>query len=153
VRFRALKVEETKMRIDSLLEFCRFRNLVLFSYQTGGLIDNRYANKDALGREIQSTDWSDIAQTEWIMCLDHPFVGVGVEGQGRTDRSNWRCCCISGSVRLLAEHGMLGESFNSSTPLVLFFENKFNLYLLSFMFKLNNQSCSYCAVFFIPYAC
>jgi hypothetical protein len=43
--------------------------LVLFSYQTGGLIDNRYANKDALGREKSSllTGRGDIAQTEWNM--------------------------------------------------------------------------------------
>jgi hypothetical protein len=39
------------MRVILFWFFCRFRTWFYSSYQTGGLIDNRYANKDALGRE------------------------------------------------------------------------------------------------------
>jgi hypothetical protein len=109
------------------------------SYQTGGLIDNRYANKDALGREKSSllTGRGDIAQTEWNMFLDHPIVGVGVGGakEERIEATGDVVASHSEVSRLLAEHGMLGVLsllILGITPLVLFFENKFNLYLLSF---------------------
>jgi O-antigen ligase len=81
------------------------------SYQTGGLIDNRYANKDALGREKSSllTGRGDIAQTEWIMFLDHPFVGVGGRlGEERIEATGDVVASHSEVSRLLAEHGMLG---------------------------------------------
>jgi hypothetical protein len=40
-----------KMRVILFWNFAVLGTWFYSSYQTGGLIDNRYANKDALGRE------------------------------------------------------------------------------------------------------
>src|SRR5690606_5796754 len=57
--------------------------LALWSYtifQTGGLIGNRYANEDALGREKEdlTTGRVDLLETEIDAFKGSPFFGVGV---------------------------------------------------------------------------
>lgn len=110
------------------------------SFQTGGLIDKRYANQDAAGRkkESQFTGREELAQIEIGMFLENPVFGVGV-GKGREIRKEQLgevAATHSEITRMLAEHGSLGIFgllILVLTPLVLYFENGFVLYLLCFV--------------------
>jgi hypothetical protein len=110
------------------------------SYQTGGLIEKRYANQDAAGRakESQFTGREDVAQNEIKQFLENPIFGVGV-GKGVENRQVQTGTFILSHdeiTRMLAEHGSfgaLGLLILFVTPLVLYLENKFNMYLLCFV--------------------
>lgn len=110
------------------------------SYQTGGLIDKRYANQDAAGRVKKSkfTGREEIAQSEINMFLKNPIFGVGV-GKGtevRLVETGISALSHDEITRMLAEHGTLGIIallILFFTPLVLYLENKFNMFLLCFV--------------------
>jgi hypothetical protein len=110
------------------------------SYQTGGLIDKRYANQDAAGREKegQFTGREDVAKNEIDMFLKNPIFGVGV-GKGveiRYAETGTGVLSHDEITRMLAEHGSLGIVgllILFFTPLVLYLENKFNMFLLCFL--------------------
>jgi O-antigen ligase len=110
------------------------------SFQTSGLIDKRYANQDALGRAKTSkfTGREDIAKAEIDIFLKNPIFGVGV-GKGMEERAVLdKNALVSHDeiTRMLAEHGTLGIVcllILFFTPLVLYLENKFNMYLLCFV--------------------
>jgi hypothetical protein len=110
------------------------------SFQTGGLIDKRYANQDAKGRvrESQLTGREDIAQNEINTFLKNPIFGVGV-GKGtevREEETGVKVLSHDEITRMLAEHGtlgILGLLILFFTPLVLYLENKFNMFLLCFV--------------------
>ena len=110
------------------------------SFQTGGLIDKRYANQDAAGRvkESQFTGREDVAQDEINTFLKNPIFGVGV-GKGaeiREDETGIKVLSHDEITRMLAEHGSLGIMallILIFTPLVLYLENKFNMFLLCFV--------------------
>ncbi|MRX67883.1 O-Antigen ligase [Flavobacterium resistens] len=108
------------------------------SIQTGGLIEKRYANKDALGREKKSvlSGREGIMDSEIKLFLDNPIMGVGA-GMGKEFRKE------SGSViashneitRMLAEHGMFGIFallILFITPIVHFIYNRQHIYFFSF---------------------
>ncbi len=107
------------------------------SFQTGGLINKRYANQDARGRNKESkfTGREDIATNEIDTFLENPFFGVGV-GKGtevRKAQTGVDVLSHDEITRMLAEHGslgILGLLILFFTPLVLYLENKFNMYLL-----------------------
>jgi hypothetical protein len=77
--------------------------------------------------------------------LDHPF-GVGV-GRAKEERIEATGDVVASDVKVISRtwYARCLESFNSRNhTFSTLFENKFNLYLLSFMFLgTNNQSCSY----------
>ncbi|MCK7589882.1 O-antigen ligase family protein [Subsaxibacter sp. CAU 1640] len=85
---------------------------MISSYQSDGLIDLRYANKDVLGREKQdiTTGRGQLFKEELEGFVSHPFLGIGSsrakdqrieeEGQGITSHSEFS--------RTLAEHGIFG---------------------------------------------
>jgi hypothetical protein len=110
------------------------------SVQTGGLINKRYANKDAAGRtkENQFTGREEVARSELNMFLDNPILGVGV-GKGvevRLEDTGNSVASHDEITRMLAEHGSLGAIgllILFFTPLFLYFDNKFNMYLLCFL--------------------
>lgn len=110
------------------------------SFQTGGLIDKRYANEDARGRvkESRFTGREEIAQEEINIFLRNPIFGVGV-GKGvevREAKNGTFVLSHDEITRMLAEHGSLGIIallILFFTPLVLYLENKFNMYLLCFV--------------------
>jgi hypothetical protein len=110
------------------------------SFQTGGLIDKRYANQDAAGRkkESQFTGREDVAKGEIDAFLANPFFGVGV-GKGvevRKAETGDGTLSHDEITRMLAEHGSLGIIgllILFFTPLFLYLENKFNMYLLCFV--------------------
>jgi hypothetical protein len=110
------------------------------SYQTGGLIDKRYANQDASGRIKKSkfTGREDLALNEWDTFLNNPIFGVGVGKSAEVREAETGDYTTSHNeiTRMLSEHGTLGIfalSILFFTPLFLYFENKFNLYLLCFL--------------------
>lgn len=114
------------------------------SSQTNGLIENRYANKDALGRKksSQMTGREEIMASEIDMFIDNPVFGAGA-GRGRELRGG------AGSedqgmnshnelTRMLGEHGsfgVVGLLILFLTPISFFIRKKvnYNIYTLPFL--------------------
>jgi O-antigen ligase len=123
-----------------LVVFALFATWTYTSFQTGGLINKRYSNQDAAGRVKQSqfTGREDVAQNEINTFLKNPIFGVGV-GKGaevREDETGIQVLSHDEITRMLAEHGSLGIVallILFFTPLVLYLENKFNMFLLCFV--------------------
>ncbi|MFV8360254.1 O-antigen ligase family protein [Flavobacterium sp. LS1P3] len=110
------------------------------SFQTGGLIDKRYANQDAAGRakKSQLTGREEIAADEINIFLKNPIFGVGVGKGVEVRKLDTPGAALSHDeiTRMLAEHGSLGVLallILFFTPLVLYIENKFNMFLLCFV--------------------
>lgn len=110
------------------------------SFQTGGLIDKRYANQDAAGRakKSQLTGREEIAEEEIKIFFDNPIFGVGVGKGVEVRKLDSPDAALSHDeiTRMLAEHGSLGIFgllILFFTPLFLYFENKFNMFLLCFV--------------------
>lgn len=110
------------------------------SFQTGGLIDKRYANQDASGRvkKSQFTGREDIAQSEINTFLNNPIFGVGVgrSAEVRKLETGINAASHSEITRMFAEHGTLGIIgllILFLTPFFLFVEYKFNLFLFCFV--------------------
>lgn len=110
------------------------------SLQTNGLINKRYANQDARGREKKSqlTGRETLIASEMQMFWDNPILGVGV-GRNKELREK-ETGIVSAShneiTRMLAEHGSLGLVdliILLFTPLVLFMLNRQNILALSFL--------------------
>jgi hypothetical protein len=110
------------------------------SLQTGGLINKRYQNQDAAGRvkESQFTGREDVAINEINTFLENPLFGVGV-GKGVEVREAQTGVFILSHdeiTRMLAEHGTLGIFgllILVITPLILYLENSFNMFMLCFV--------------------
>lgn len=109
------------------------------SLQTGGMIDKRYANQDALGREKEGllTGREKLMATEFQMFLDNPLwgVGVGKNKEERYEMTGIEAASHNEITRLLAEHGMLGIFallILIFIPLSLYPTNRENIFLLSF---------------------
>lgn len=109
------------------------------SYQTNGLIEKRYANQDAIGRvkEDKLGGRERIAITEIQMFLDNPLLGIGVgkNKEYREETTGIVAASHNEITRMLAEHGSLGIAallILLVTPLILYLDNKANLYVLPF---------------------
>jgi hypothetical protein len=110
------------------------------SFQTSGLINNRYQNQDAAGRVKASrfTGREDIAISEINMFLENPVFGVGVAKGVEVREAETGVFVLSHDeiTRMLAEHGslgLLGLLILIFTPLVLYLENSFNMFMLCFV--------------------
>ena len=132
-----------KIKMNFIIVFLTVALLATFTYtsfQTDGLIGKRYSNQDAAGRvkKSQFTGREQVAENEIDMFLKNPIFGVGV-GKGREareDETGIKVASHNEITRMLAEHGtlgILGLIILIFTPFILFFENKFNLYLLCFV--------------------
>jgi hypothetical protein len=123
-----------------LLAVAMFATWTYTSFQTRGLIEMRYANKDAAGRvkESKFTGREEVALGEIDIFLDNPIFGVGV-GKGvevRFDKTGISTLSHDEITRMLAEHGTLGIFgllILFFTPLFLYIDSKFNMYLLCFV--------------------
>jgi O-antigen ligase len=132
-----------RVKINSLIILSIFLMLFIWLYTsnaTGGLIEKRYANQDAAGKTKSSTftGRETIFQSEFNYFLDNPIFGVGVakgaelrkEDQGETIASH------NEISRMLAEHGLLGIIgllILLFTPMILYFNNKQNIYIFCFI--------------------
>jgi len=117
--------------------------LVTWAYsssQTSGLIDKRYANQDASGRvkEEQLTGRVELASDEIESFLRSPYLGVGVAKNQdlRLQRTGELIASHNEITRMLAEHGALGIlclMILFITPIILYLDNKYNIYILCFV--------------------
>lgn len=89
--------------------------LLVWSYtifQTGGLIQNRYSNEDALGREKEdvTTGRGDLLAVEFEAFKENPFTGIGV-GRGKfefKEEIGIGSASHNEISRMLSEHGVFG---------------------------------------------
>lgn len=110
------------------------------SFETGGLIDKRYANQDAAGRvkESQLSGRENIIASEIRYFLENPVFGIGV-GKGmelREEETGTVILSHNELTRTIAEHGALGIMalmILFATPLFLYLDNKEHIYLLCFL--------------------
>lgn len=133
----------TKPKIGLIIILALVAGLGVWGYssiQTGGLIDKRYANEDALGRKKQSqlSGREVLIESEFQMFLDNPFLGVGVGKNKELRRQQTGIDLASHNeiTRMLAEHGSLGLVdlvILFFTPLFLFINNRQNILALSFL--------------------
>lgn len=132
-----------KYKLNYLIGFLIVAFISVWSYtsfQTNGLIEKRYANKDALGRSKADkfTGRGKLADGEIEMFLDNPFFGIGVAKgtELRTEEYGAITDSHDEITRMLAEHGSLGifaMLILFFTPLFLFFDNKQHVYLIPFL--------------------
>lgn len=133
----------TKFKIGLIIILSFIAGLGVWGYsslQTGGLINKRYANQDATGREKKSqlSGRESLMSSEMQMFWENPILGVGV-GRNKEIREK-KTGIVSAShneiTRMLAEHGSLGVIdliILLLTPLVLFMLNRQNILALSFL--------------------
>ncbi len=95
-----------------VLLFASTTTWVISSNQTSGLIDKRYANKDARGRDKEdiSTGRLEIFMGELEGFIDNPFFGVGASGmkEERLKTLGKVVATHNELSRMLSEHGLLG---------------------------------------------
>lgn len=109
------------------------------SSQTSGLINKRYANKDAAGRlkKDRLGGREEIMDTEFKLFLDNPILGIGA-GMGKELRKevfNLEAASHNEITRMLSEHGLfgiLGLLILLTAPFVLYINNLQHLYFFSF---------------------
>ena len=110
---------------------------VFTSNITDGLIDKRYANQDAKGRdkESQLSGREEIFNGEMMLFMENPIFGVGVAKgmELRKEASGMTIASHNEISRILAEHGTFGIIallITFFTPLILYLDNKQNIYVL-----------------------
>ncbi|WP_264535021.1 O-antigen ligase family protein [Flavobacterium sp. N1736] len=109
------------------------------SLETGGLINKRYANKDAAGRlkKDRLGGREEIMDTELKLFMDNPILGIGA-GMGKELRKelfSLDAASHNEITRMLSEHGLfgiLGLLILLITPFVLYLNNWQHLYFFSF---------------------
>ena len=112
---------------------------MISSVQTSGLLDKRYANEDAAGREKEdiTTGRVDLIAFEFGEYIQNPFLGIGV-GKVKEERfseTGVEAASHNEMSRIIAEHGLLGVFaflILLITPLVFRLSNKSNLFFYSF---------------------
>ena len=107
---------------------------------TGGLIEKRYKNQDALGREKESfmSGREKILSEELNLFLEKPIfgAGVGVATKHREEIHDSRVATHNEITRMLAEHGLfgiIGLMILGVTPLIMYLDNRHHFFLFSFM--------------------
>lgn len=135
--------KKAKLRMLLMILFVFVAFLLAWGYstsQTNGLILKRYSNQDAAGRvkEDQLTGRGDLAMDEIETFLDHPIFGVGVgrNMEKRYEQTGEVVVSHNEITRMLAEHGSLGIlclMILFLTPIILYIDNKYNIYLLCFL--------------------
>ena len=110
------------------------------SLQTNGLIQKRYANKDAKGRvkEDRLTGRAELANEEIATFFEYPILGIGVgrNMEKRYERTGEIIVSHNEITRMIAEHGSLGVLsllILFLTPLILYLDNRYNIYILCFL--------------------
>ncbi|MBF7090604.1 O-antigen ligase family protein [Flavobacterium sp. ALJ2] len=109
------------------------------SMQTAGLIEKRYANQDAAGRVKKDRlgGREVIIEFELKTFLDNPILGVGA-GLGKEYRKKVFGVDVASHneiTRMISEHGVLGIVgllILFIMPFVMYYNNRSNLYFLSF---------------------
>lgn len=108
-------------RKNKILNLAKYSGLlalfgvVLFMYTsnvTGGMLENRYANKNEAGNTKSdiTTGRAAIFMGEMSAFLEHPFFGIGVGGGKfyRMEELDIRAASHNEMGRLISEHGLIG---------------------------------------------
>lgn len=113
---------------------------VVSSNQTRGLIDKRYANQDALGREKEdlTTGRWDLFLEEVDGFLESPFLGIGASRvkNKRVQETGQQLPSHNELGRLLSEHGLFGIIcilILIFKPLAYRTNNRRNIFFFSFL--------------------
>jgi O-antigen ligase len=134
---------QAKSKVVSLVVFGLIALIGVWTYssiQTSGLIDKRYANQDSKGRvkESKLTGREKLIESEFNMFLDNPIFGIGVgkNKEYREETTGIEAASHNEITRMLAEHGMFGLFgliILLVTPMVLYLNNKQNIFVFSFV--------------------
>ncbi|GEP50417.1 ligase [Flavobacterium noncentrifugens] len=133
-----------KNKINYLILFLGMTLVAVWIYsqnQTDGLLNKRYSNQDAAGREKSSqfTGREEIAAQEIDLFLENPIFGAGAgrSVQLRLEKHGGeRVLSHSEITRMLSEHGALGIiglMILLFTPIILKLDNSHNIYLFCFV--------------------
>jgi hypothetical protein len=133
---------KVKSKLLTIILFLVLGGSLLWSYsvyKTNGMIEYRYANKDARGREKEDRlgGREEIAGTEIAAFMENPIwgIGVGKNSEYREEIIGHKVASHNEITRMLADHGAFGIAgiiILIVTPLFLYFGNKQNVFLLSF---------------------
>ena len=133
---------QTKPKIAGIIVLSFLATLAVWSYssiKTNGLLDKRYANQDAAGREKKSqlSGREVLIESELKMFYENPILGVGVgkNKELRETETGIQAASHNEITRMLAEHGTLGIVgllILLITPLYLFAVDRQNILALSF---------------------
>lgn len=133
---------KTRLRITFTLLIFGLEILLTWyvsSFSTGGLIDKRYSNQDAIGRakEDVTTGRTVLLANELNEFFENPFLGVGVGKlkELRLEKEGIKAASHNEMSRIVGEHGVFGVlafSILLLAPLFLRFKNKKNIYFYSF---------------------
>jgi O-antigen ligase len=133
---------QTKPKIAGIIVLSFLATLAVWSYssiKTNGLLDKRYANQDAAGREKKSqlSGREILIESELNMFYENPILGVGVgkNKELRKSQTGIDLATHNEITRMLAEHGTLGIVgllILVITPLYLFAVDRQNILALSF---------------------
>lgn len=132
-----------KRKVVVLIAFFILIFMVSWTYtsiNTGGLIDKRYQNKDAMGREKESkfSGREAISLSEIEGFLENPLLGMGV-AKGTEIRKQKTGVVIASHneiTRLIGEHGFFGILallLLVTVPLIILLGNKGNIYIVPFL--------------------
>lgn len=134
---------KTRPKIGLIIVFSFLAGMGVWGYsslQTSGLINKRYANQDARGREKKSklSGREALMEAELHMFLDNPIFGVGVGRNKEVRKKETGIATASHNeiTRMVAEHGSLGLidlMILLFTPLLLFVNNRQNVLAFSFV--------------------
>ncbi|SHI37342.1 O-antigen ligase like membrane protein [Mesonia phycicola] len=108
--------------------------------QTGGMLGNRYENKDSIGREKEdiTTGRLDLFLTEYEAFMDSPILGVGV-GKVKSYHLELLGTALpthNEISRMISEHGFFGIvalCILLFSPLITKLQGRKNVYFYSFM--------------------
>ena len=133
---------QTKPKIAGIIFLSFLATLAVWSYssiKTNGLLNKRYANQDAAGREKESqlSGREVLIESELKMFYENPILGVGVgkNKELREIETGIQAASHNEMTRMLAEHGALGIVgllILLITPLYLFAVDRQNILALSF---------------------
>ncbi|MGL2994927.1 O-antigen ligase family protein [Flavobacterium sp. TSSA_36] len=133
---------QTKPKITGIIALSFLATLAVWSYssvKTSGLLDKRYANQDAAGREKSSvlTGREVLIESELKMFFENPILGIGVgkNKELRQSQTGIEAASHNEITRMLAEHGTLGVVcllILFLTPLYWFSVDRQNVLALSF---------------------
>ena len=138
--FKRVNVK-AKFRISRLVFVFIGLAIIVWAFskiQTSGLIENRYTNRDALGREKEdvTTGRSDLISFEIEEFLNNPILGVGVGKikQLREQKEGVLAASHNEMSRILSEHGLFGVTallILLFIPLFFRLKNKSNVFFYS----------------------
>jgi hypothetical protein len=155
-----VKTKATLIPKISLITLVIIVTWVFTSFTTSGLIDKRYANQDAAGREKAdlSTGRLELLNSELEAFYEQPITGIGVGKvkEFRAEKTGRVSATHNELSRILSEHGISGLialMILIFAPLTFRLRNKSNIYFYVFFlfwfFTINHSSMRIAAPAFI----